>query len=135
MYPDEKDVSLEKEKESVKTVDNADFAAAVAAANVRPFTARMFHMYAICLLVTLNSCINGYDGSVMSALMDVDPFREQFGLKKTGSQIGFVFAIYTIGGICGMLFAGPITDTWGRRWGMIFGGMLTICLYSDAGFN
>lgn len=107
----------------VEDVQNVAFATAKSQANVRPFTKRMIQLYSICLLATLNSCINGFDGSLMSAINDMKPYLNMFEMKSTGAKTGFVFAIYTVGGICGGLFAGPLADTWGRRWGMLAGGI------------
>lgn len=116
-------VELETQAARVEEVDNAAFASARAQSKVKPFTKRMIQLYSFCFLATLNSCINGYDGSLMSAINDMKPYLEMFNMINTGSKTGFVFAIYTIGGICGGFVAGPLTDTWGRRWGMIAGGM------------
>lgn len=62
---------------------------------VRPWTRRMFMLYGICLLATLNSCINGYDGSLMGAINAMEPYQKQFNMKSTGAATGFVFAIYS----------------------------------------
>ena len=62
---------------------------------VRPWTRRMFALYAVCLLATLNSCINGYDGSLMGAINAMKPYQTQFNMKETGEATGFVFAIYS----------------------------------------
>jgi len=106
----------------IQDVENIAFATAKSQANVRPFTKRMIQLYSFCLIGTLNSCINGFDGSLMSAINDMKPYLNMFDMKSTGSKTGFAFGIYTIGGICGGLFAGPLTDTWDRRWGMVAGG-------------
>ncbi|KAI5837878.1 general substrate transporter [Morchella snyderi] len=86
----------------------------------------MIQMYGLCLLATLNACINGYDGSLMGSINAMKPYQKQFGMTTTGESTGFVFAIYTVGNICGSFVAGPLTDTWGRRWGMFFGALFII---------
>lgn len=67
-------------------VDNVAFADAVARSNVRPFSKRMLQLYGFCFVATLNSCINGYDGSLMSAINAMKPYQEQFNMKDTGKE-------------------------------------------------
>lgn len=125
-----------------KVVENVAFADALEKAHVNPWSKRMIQMYGLCLLATLNSCINGYDGSLMSSINAMDSYQREFNMIETGAATGFVFAIYSksvlflsssffiltcelaIGNICGSFVAGPLTDTWGRRWGMFAGGWL-----------
>ncbi|KAF8543136.1 general substrate transporter [Trichophaea hybrida] len=95
----------------------------------------MLQLYFFCFIATLNSCINGYDGSLMGAINAMKSYEKQFGMKTTGASTGFVFAIYTLGNICGSFFAGPLTDTWGRRWGMFIGAVIIIigtCIQAPA---
>lgn len=111
------------------------FTDVVKKAKVNPWTRRMFQMYGLCLLATFNSCINGYDGSLMGAINAMKPYQQQFGMKTTGASTGFVFAIYTVGNLCGSFVAGPLTDAWGRRWGMFFGALFIIigtCIQASA---
>ncbi|KAF8476223.1 putative MFS lactose permease [Kalaharituber pfeilii] len=126
----------DKEKnKNVVDVENIAFAAAKEQAQVRPWTKRMIQLYCFCILATLNSCITGYDGSLMSAINDMNPYLEKFNMISTGAKTGFVFAIYTVGGIAGVVVAGPLTDTWGRRWGMVAGGLMIIfgtCIQATA---
>jgi sugar porter (SP) family MFS transporter len=46
--------------------------------------------------------------------------------QTAGSSTGIVFAIYNIGSIVAVPFAGPINDYFGRRWGIFTGGALVI---------
>jgi MFS family permease len=46
--------------------------------------------------------------------------------SPTGSQTGFIFAIYNIGSIAALPFTGPINDYLGRRIGMFAGALLII---------
>jgi len=46
-------------------------------------------------------------------------------MKTTGSSTGIVFAVYSIGHFMGCFICGPLSDNWGRRWGM-FSGALTV---------
>lgn len=94
---------------TVKVVDNVAFADAVSKAKTSPWTKRMMQLYFICLIGTLNSCINGYDGSLMSAINAMKPYQDKFDMIPTGAHTGFVFAIYTIGNLAGSFVAGPLT--------------------------
>jgi hypothetical protein len=96
-------------EQNVVVVDNVAFADAVSKSQVRPFSKRMLQLYMFCLVATLNSCINGYDGSLMGSINAMEPYQHQFGMNTTGATTGFVFAIYTVGNICGSFIAGPVT--------------------------
>jgi MFS family permease len=64
------------------------------------------------LIATLNSCINGYDGSLMGAINSYPQYRSYFGFSLTEGtpSTGIVYAIYTIGNLVGSFAAGPATD-------------------------
>jgi len=94
---------------NVQIVENVAFANAVAKSPVRMFSRRMLQLYFFCFIATMNSCINGYDGSLMGAINAMKPYQKQFGMKTTGESTGFVFAIYTVGNIAGSFVAGPLT--------------------------
>ncbi|KAF6814727.1 MFS lactose [Colletotrichum sojae] len=72
----------------------------------------------IMLFVTLNGCMNGYDGSVMSSINAMDQFHEFYDVGRTGPTIGLVMAIYTAGQVCGSLFSVGLLDGFGRKAGM-----------------
>ncbi|KAF6815924.1 MFS lactose [Colletotrichum plurivorum] len=75
----------------------------------------------IMLFVTLNGCMNGYDGSVMSSINAMDQFHEFYNVGRTGPTIGLVMAIYTAGQVCGSLFSAGLLDGFGRKAGMAVG--------------
>ncbi|KAL1965474.1 hypothetical protein VTN77DRAFT_5730 [Rasamsonia byssochlamydoides] len=91
-------------------------------------TRRMFKLYWCLAIATLNSCINGYDGSLMGSINSYQQYRAYFGFDpKAGTpSTGIVYAIYTIGNIVGSFFAGPFTDFRGRRVGMALGAIFII---------
>ncbi|KAH8924642.1 hypothetical protein BT69DRAFT_1349344 [Atractiella rhizophila] len=72
----------------------------------------------------LTSCCNGYDGSLMTAINGMTPYKHTItpgspGLNKT---TGIIFTCYTFGQMAGALFfGGPICDRLGRRYGMFIG--------------
>ncbi|KAJ0336157.1 hypothetical protein KNSL1_013375 [Colletotrichum chrysophilum] len=80
----------------------------------------------IILFVTLNGCMNGYDGSVMSSINAMDQFHEHYDVGRTGPTIGLVMAIYTAGQICGSIFSAGVIDTFGRKYGMAVGSAFII---------
>jgi MFS family permease len=84
---------------------------------------KLYMMMALCVL---NGIMNGYDGSVMSAINAMTPFQDRFKIGKTGNLNGAVFSIYTVGSILGSLFCGYIMDKRGRRAGMFMGAMFII---------
>lgn len=87
----------------------------------------MFTLYGCLFVATLNSCINGYDGSLMGAINSYPQYIDYFGFPKTGTpSTGIVYAIYTIGNIVGSFAAGPATDRWGRKWGMFIGASIIV---------
>ncbi|KAH8726796.1 general substrate transporter [Phaeosphaeriaceae sp. PMI808] len=110
------------QKAEIRQVQNVALADATAKAGVSPWTKAMFKLYLCLFIATLNSCINGYDGSLMGAINDYKQYRDYFGFPDEGTPTtGIVYAIYTIGNLVGSFFAGPATDFRGRKWGMFIG--------------
>jgi hypothetical protein len=71
-----------------------------------------YQLYGCLLVATFNSCINGYDGSLMGSINSYPQYRSYFHFDpKAGTPgTGIVYAIYTIGNIVGSFAAGPVTD-------------------------
>ena len=84
---------------------------------------KLYLMMALCVL---NGIMNGYDGSVMSAINAMKPFQARFKIGMAGELNGAVFSIYTVGSILGSLGCGYIMDRWGRRAGMFFGASFIV---------
>ncbi|KAI1511403.1 Sugar-tr multi-domain protein [Pyrenophora tritici-repentis] len=112
----------------IRQVQNVAFADATAKANVKPWTKAMFKLYLCLFIATLNSCINGYDGSLMGAINSYHQYRSYFGfnIDEGTPTTGIVYAIYTIGNLVGSFVAGPATDFKGRKWGMFIGTSIII---------
>jgi hypothetical protein len=74
--------------------------------------AKQLQLYVVLFIATLNSCINGYDGSLMGAINSYESYRSYFGFSLTEGTpgTGIVYAIYTIGNLVGSFAAGPATD-------------------------
>ncbi|MCJ1306191.1 hypothetical protein MMC08_009009 [Hypocenomyce scalaris] len=113
---------------TIKTVQNVALADANSKQRPSLFTRRMFMLYGCLLVATFNSCINGYDGSLMGSINSYPQYRSYFGfpLGSGTPSTGIVYAIYTIGNIVGSFAAGPATDTFGRRVGMFIGALIII---------
>ncbi|MCJ1259050.1 hypothetical protein MMC24_006885 [Lignoscripta atroalba] len=112
----------------VKNVQNVELADALAKQKPSLWTKNMFMLYGCLLVATCNSCINGYDGSLMGSINSYPQYRSYFGfpLDAGTPSTGIVYAIYTIGNLVGSFAAGPATDKWGRRVGMFIGAAIII---------
>ncbi|KAH8883737.1 lactose permease [Thozetella sp. PMI_491] len=87
---------------------------------------RQIQLLLFMLFTTMNGCMSGYDGSVMSSVNAMNQFHDYFGVGKVGPQIGLIMAIYTAGQIVGSFFTGFALDTFGRRGGMVSGSLFII---------
>ncbi|KAG0134781.1 transporter-domain-containing protein [Tuber indicum] len=118
---------LSKDQQYIRTVAHVDFTKALLAQKPSPWTKSMLKLYCYLFVAFLNSCINGYDGSIMGGINAMSTYQRYFNMKTTGSSTGVVFAIYSIGHFLGCFICGPLSDSWGRRWGM-FSGALTVII-------
>ncbi|KAF4211034.1 hypothetical protein CNMCM8980_006006 [Aspergillus fumigatiaffinis] len=112
----------------IRGINNAALAMATFQQKPRLWSKNMFKLYWAIAVATLNSCINGYDGSLMGSINSYRQYREYFGFDPEAGtpSTGIVYAIYTIGNIVGSFFAGPFTDFRGRRVGMALGASFII---------
>jgi len=140
-YPAEKQVRSEgfhlerirdvndRNVEKIVEVRNGAMAAACAASTLSPWSKDSLFLFWCCFVSFLCSCANGYDGSLMTAINAMPQYQARINHGAIVSGTSIIFAIYTVGGIIGPWFAGPLTDKLGRRGGMFCGG-LVICLGS-----
>ncbi|KAF4765745.1 hypothetical protein HAV15_003541 [Penicillium sp. str.  len=91
-----------------------------------PWSVQMRKLYLFLAVAYLCSALNGFDGSLMGALLPIEQFRETFGSGLVGSKASLIQGMYTIGGVCALPFVGIILDTWGRRCGMFAGSCAVI---------
>ncbi|KAL2213005.1 hexose transport protein [Sarocladium strictum] len=105
---------------------NSTFFETVTAAPLNPRSKTSFQLYAILLVAALNATASGFDGSIFSSINAMDQYKAYFHMKELGSTTGIIFMIYTIGNMIGSLFTGPISDTFGRRAGMMVGSCLIL---------
>ncbi|KIM26257.1 hypothetical protein M408DRAFT_25468 [Serendipita vermifera MAFF 305830] len=113
-----------------KQVHSAGLAAATAAGALNPWSKESIVLYICCFVAFLCSCANGYDGSLMTSINGMQHYKDRFVAgNNLGEGTSIIFSIYTVGGIIGPWFAGPLTDRFGRRGGMFIGGII-ICIGS-----
>ncbi|PLN81783.1 MFS general substrate transporter [Aspergillus taichungensis] len=92
----------------------------------QPWSRAMLQLYACMLVGYLCSALNGFDGSLMGALLPIPQFQETFGAGLVGSQASLIQGMYTIGGVSALPFVGFLLDNWGRRLGMFAGSVIVI---------
>ncbi|KAF2457638.1 general substrate transporter [Lineolata rhizophorae] len=90
------------------------------------FNTRAFILYFSCLIGFFCSTANGYDGSLLNALLANNQFKEFFDVRNKGIWAGIVTSMYQIGSVVALPFVGPCIDTLGRRAGMFCGAAFII---------
>lgn len=89
---DHADVKGKKEKK----VHNAELYAAIKEANINPRSKESFHLYFCILVAFCCACANGYDGSLMTSIIDMPEFQKVFHTGTTGVQVSVIFSLYTV---------------------------------------
>lgn len=74
----------------------------------------------------IDSWGTGFDSSLFSALNSNTQWHTYFNIPLEGATLGIVTAMITIGYIAGAFLAGPASDRWGRRWGMLIGSVVVV---------
>ena len=82
--------------EKEKTVHNAALYAAIKEANINPRSKESFHLYFSIFVAFCCACANGYDGSLMTGILAMQPFLKQFDTEDTGSKVSVIFSLYTV---------------------------------------
>ncbi|KFY46206.1 hypothetical protein V494_00558 [Pseudogymnoascus sp. VKM F-4513 (FW-928)] len=88
-----------------------------------PWNAIAVQLYLISLVGFFCSTSNGYDTSLFGNLLNNEAFTKFFNVKNVGIWAGIVTSMNQIGGVAALPFVGPAIDTFGRRIGMIIGGV------------
>lgn len=117
-----------------RVVANVAFAEALHEEKPRPWSSHMLKLYFFLGIAFLNSVTNGFDASLMGGINNMQHYHSYFKLSKTGSETGLIFSVFVIGNICGSFFCGPLSDLWGRRWGMFHGAVILIAGACIQGF-
>jgi len=106
----------------VKMVQGSEaLAAALAKEPTQPWASTSITLYFCCLIAFFCSTMNGYDGSLMGALLVMPAYQNDFNADYIGLKAAYISAMYQIGGVVALPFVGPCVDTWGRRVGMFIG--------------
>lgn len=90
------------------------------------FNIRTIGLAGCLLLGFFCQTVNGFDGSLFGGLTANKTFLARFNGSSDGTWAAITSAMYQIGAVSGLPFAGPIIDTFGRRWGMLCGATLII---------
>ncbi|KAF8806340.1 general substrate transporter [Phlegmacium glaucopus] len=114
-------------------VQNVDYALALSTGpQLKALSRRSIQLFLILLVAFMGSLSNGFDGSVMGAVNGMNQYLQYFNIdgQDAGGGVGtttaIIFGIYSIGGLVGVVIAGPVTDTFGRRGGMALGSVIII---------
>lgn len=67
---------LSKDQQYIRSVAHVDFTKALLAQKPSPWTKSMFKLYGYLFVAFLNSCINGFDGSVMGGINAMSTYQE-----------------------------------------------------------
>jgi MFS family permease len=92
----------------------------------KPFNAIALQLYLISIVGFFCSTSNGFDSSLFGNLLANQTFKDFFGVGNVGIKAGIVTSMSQIGGVVALPFIGPAIDTWGRKMGMVIGGLIIV---------
>ncbi|CAH0040368.1 unnamed protein product [Clonostachys rhizophaga] len=84
----------------------------------------IYLIYMASFILTVNSATQGYDSSMMNGLQILPSYVDYFQLTTSTSALNV--AIVFVGSIVAMPFAGPLSDKWGRKWGIAIASIIAI---------
>ncbi|KAL1412442.1 hypothetical protein Q8F55_000187 [Vanrija albida] len=105
---------------------SAELTAALEATPLPRWSRAALKLYLSIFVALCCSYANGYDGSVMTALIAMDHFQRRFKSGTTGGKVGAIFGVYNAGCFVGGPFGAYTMDRFGRRAGMCAGSALII---------
>ncbi|WVR07897.1 hypothetical protein IAU60_004940 [Kwoniella sp. DSM 27419] len=109
-----------------KVVRNAELYAAIQESDIAKWSKQSIHLYFAVFISFCCACANGYDGSLMTALIAMPHFQNTFHSGTDGPKVSVIFSLYTVGAMVGAPFAAILSDRYGRRKGMFAGGSVII---------
>ncbi|KAL1900654.1 hypothetical protein Sste5346_002379 [Sporothrix stenoceras] len=109
-----------------RIVHNAELYAALQETKIKPWSKESRHLYFAIFIAFCCACANGYDSSLMTAILAMDHFQNTFKSGTTGAKVSVIFSLYTVGAMVGSPFAAILSDRYGRRKGMFAGGWVII---------
>ena len=92
----------------------------------QPLHKRMLQLYAACFFVFLCSTMSGYDSTLFSATLVMEPFQKEFNIGIDGYKAGLLSNMYQIGGVISILFIPEALDRFGRRLCIFFGSWMVV---------
>ncbi|KAJ9123740.1 hypothetical protein QFC24_003514 [Naganishia onofrii] len=95
-----------------KQVGSAALAAALSKSAINPTSKESFTLYACCFITF------GVNG--------MTTYQNYFKTGTVGDKVSQIFSMYTVGSLIGAFSAGPISDRFGRKWGMFAGGCVIV---------
>ncbi|KAL2865911.1 putative MFS lactose permease [Aspergillus lucknowensis] len=118
--------TAEKPGATTKNVFNAELYAAINETKIERWSKTSIHLYFCIFIAFCCACANGYDGSLMGAILAMDHYQNVFHTGKDGSQVSVVTSLYTVGSMVATPISAVISDNFGRRKCMFAGGWVII---------
>lgn len=98
----------------------------IKSSKLRLTSCNSIRLYFYFFVAYCNSWGTGFDSSMSGTMNSNTRWHSDLRIPKDGGLLGIVTAFYTIGNLCGCLFAGPAADRWGRRWGMFISAFIVL---------
>lgn len=67
------------------------------------------------------STMNGYDGTLMGSVYAMSQFTDHWRIERESTGMSTMMVLYKVGSWVAAFIAGPVSDKWGRRFGMASG--------------
>ncbi|KAI6091607.1 general substrate transporter [Hypoxylon rubiginosum] len=109
-----------------KAVHNAELYAAIHETKINYKSKESLHLYFAVFVAFCCACANGYDGSLLTGVIAMEHFQNTFHSGKTGTLVSLMFSLYTVGAMVGSPFAAILSDKFGRKICMFWGGIVII---------
>lgn len=74
----------------------AEFFAAVQESKIERWSANSIKLYFAVFIAFCCACANGYDGSLMGAIIAMKPFQNTFHTGLTGEKIAIITSLYSV---------------------------------------
>ncbi|KAL3480986.1 general substrate transporter [Aspergillus californicus] len=118
--------TAQKPGASTKTVFNAELFAAINETKIETWSRNSIHLYFCIFIAFCCACANGYDGSLMGAVLAMDHYQNTFHTGMDGPKVSVVTSLYTVGSMVATPISAVISDNFGRRKCMFAGGWVII---------
>lgn len=109
-----------------RKVFNAELYAAINETPIPRWSKESIHLYFCIFVAFCCACANGYDGSLMGAILAMKHYQNTFHTGLAGPKVSLVTSLYTVGSIAATPFSAVISDRLGRRKCMFVGAWIII---------